>query len=315
MTELQKSDARNSAFAADALAGLASKPKSLPSRWLYDRRGSELFELITKLPEYYPTLTETAILRAAADDIADLIGPRAQLVEYGAGASTKTRILLGTLSEMVAYVPIDISSGFLAGTVASLANDYPDLLITPIAEDFTQPVTIERSDPTLGRTVGFFPGSTIGNLDDIEIAAFLSNARASLGPDALFLLGADLRKSPKILVPAYDDADGVTAAFNLNLLTRINRELDGTFELDGFAHEARWNDRDSRIEMHLVSRQHQSVSVLDRRFEFSRGESIHTENSRKFRTEDIERLAESGGWMLARTWFDPDRLFCVALLR
>lgn len=312
MTELQRTTAQNEAFAQDVLAGLGSTPKTLPSRWLYDRRGSELFELITELPEYYPTRTETGILRSIAGEVAEIVGPGARLVEYGAGASTKTRILLDTLPDLLAYQPIDISSAFLAETAASLAADYPDLIITPIAADFMKPTGLDGEQ---GRAVGFFPGSTIGNLDDGEIARFLSAARESLGPSALFLLGADLRKSPDILIPAYDDPAGVTAEFNVNLLARINRELGGDVDLANFAHQARWNDAESRIEMHLVSERAQSVEVLGQAIQFAAGETIHTENSRKFRVSDLDRMAASGGWSLDRTWFDPDRLFCVALFR
>ncbi|MEO1248505.1 MAG: L-histidine N(alpha)-methyltransferase, partial [Pseudomonadota bacterium] len=301
MTELQRAAARNEGFALDVLAGLGSTPKTLPSRWLYDRRGSELFELITELPEYYPTRTETGILRAIAGEVAQIVGPGARLVEYGAGASTKTRILLDALPDLKAYQPIDISSAFLAETAASLAADYPDLVITPIAADFMQPVDIDGLSDKEGRVVGFFPGSTIGNLDDDEIAGFLGAARETLGPSALFLLGADLRKSPDILIPAYDDQAGVTAEFNLNLLVRINRELDGDFDLANFTHQARWNDAESRIEMHLVCEQARSVDVLGQTVQFAAGETIHTDNSRKFRVSDLDRMAASGGWTLDRT--------------
>jgi dimethylhistidine N-methyltransferase len=307
-------DAADPAFLEEVCAGLARTPKVISSRWLYDETGSELFEDITQLPEYYPTRTETAIFTANAAQIANEAGPRAVLVEYGAGAAVKTRILLDALNAPCAYAPLDISEAFLATVADGLRADYPGLDIHPIAADFMSRTDLSGLPDCGGRRVGFFPGSTIGNLTDEQIAVFLTEARRGLGRDARFLLGADLKKSPDILVPAYDDASGVTAAFNLNLLHRINRELGGDFDVSAFEHEARWNDADSRIEMHLVSLRDQLVEVAGRQFTFQAAESIRTEISRKFELAGLRELARSGGWELQRTWQDEAGFFCVALL-
>lgn len=304
---------QDNAFAADVLMGLAGTPKTIPCRWLYDARGSELFEEITVLPEYYPTRTETKILRERAGDIARLAGAGATLIEYGAGASVKTRLLLDAMEGLSAYVPIDVSASFLEDTARQLVEDYPALQIKPVVSDFLTPIEIPALEGT-GRRLGFFPGSTIGNLSDAEIADFFARARHDLGSGALFVLGADLKKDEAILIPAYDDAAGVTARFNLNLLRRINRELAATFELDWFSHEARWNDAKSRIEMHLVSLRDQTAHVCGKRIDFVAGESIHTENSRKFAVGEIERLAARQGWSLRESWTDDEGLFAVMVL-
>lgn len=305
----------NSAFAADVLAGLSEAQKTVPCRWLYDEHGSALFEQITALPEYYVTRTETAILRTHARDIAACIEPGSILVEYGAGASVKTRILIDALEDLAGYVPVDISGAFLAEAALRLAAAYPELEITPIAGDFMKAIDFDLRPGMARPRTGFFPGSTIGNLSDAEIISFLRTARASLGRNAQLILGADLIKSPAILRPAYDDAAGVTAAFNLNLLVRINRELAGNFALRNFTHEARWNAAEGRIEMHLVSLTGQTAEVMGQPFAFAEGETIHTENSRKFDAPALERLAHSAGWQLTRTWLDDNRFFCVALLQ
>lgn len=303
------------AFLRDVLAGLGAAQKTIPSRWLYDVRGSELFEEITELPEYYPTRTERAIFKAHAPAMADAVGPAAMVVEYGAGAAVKTRILLDALERPAAYVPLDISEDFLRASAAALAADYPELTVHPIAADFSAPVDLSAVPDGAARRVGFFPGSTIGNLDDHAIVAFFTAARQTLGENALFLLGADLAKSPSILIPAYDDAAGVTAAFNLNLLARINRELGADFDLDAFRHEARWNAAEGRIEMHLVSAAAQTVCLAGQRFSFEAGETILTEISRKFDMDSLADLARQGGWQLDTSWTDEKRWFCVALLR
>lgn len=302
-------------FAEDVLSGLAHAQKAIPSRWLYDERGSELFEEITQLPEYYPTRTETRIFTDHAGDMAAALGGNVVLVEYGAGAAVKTRILLDALDAPLAYVPIDISADFLKVTADALRADYSHLIIHPIAADFLAPGTLEGLPDQGARRVGFFPGSTVGNLSDAQIVGFFSAAREALGPDARFVLGADLKKDPAILVPAYDDAAGVTAAFNLNLLTRINRELDGDFEISAFRHEARWNAADSRIEMHLVATRDQEVTVLGRRFSFQQGETIHTENSRKFTPGALAELLARSGWQVETSWQDAKGYFSVLLLR
>ena len=285
----------------------------MPCKLLYDEAGSDLFERITRLPEYYLGRTETAILRGRAGDIAMRAGPSAVLVEYGAGASVKTRILLDAMDKPRAYIPIDVSVDALEKAKPLLQKDYPDLEICPVAANFLQPPPL----PDLAgghRRVGFFPGSTIGNLSDEEIGTFLTQAAGQLGPDALMVLGADLRKDPGILIPAYDDEAGVTAAFNLNILKRINRDLDADFNPGSFRHEARWNDGLSRVEMHLVSTAEQDVHVGGRIFHFGVGESIHTENSRKFDLDRLRQLLAGNGWSVADTHTDSEEMFAVIVL-
>ncbi len=300
-------------FAQDVLEGLAKPRKELPCRWFYDQRGSELFEEITDLPEYYPTRTETAILQSCAAELSALVGPGAALLEYGAGAAVKTRILLDRLERLASYAPIDISAEFLRSVVEGLSSDYPDIQMQPIIGNFLSALQIPAGVRSAERRLGFFPGSTIGNLSDGEMTAFFRRARAQLGEEGRLLIGADLRKSAEILIPAYDDAAGVTAAFNKNLLVRINRELGANFDLARFRHEARWNDDDSRVEMHLVSAGAQSVSLLGQSFDFADGETIHTENSRKFEIRALQELAKAGEWELLRVWKDPRDLFSVLL--
>lgn len=306
--------AMDEAFLADVLAGLAAAPKTLPCRWLYDERGSELFEEITQLPEYYPTRTEQRILFENVAEIAALVGPGAEVIEYGSGASVKTRTLLDALDAPRIYRPVDISEEFLLSAAAGLARAYPGLVVEPFAGDFL--AGGPQAGGVAGQPVlGFFPGSTIGNLSDEEIFDFLTATRQRLGAGAHFLFGADLVKSADVLVPAYDDAAGVTAAFNLNILTRINRELGGDFELTRFHHEARWNANDSRIEMHIVSDAPQTVAIAGEQFVFAKGETIHTENSRKFTRARLEALLTRAGWRLEQGWTDAKEWFLVALAR
>ncbi len=303
-----------SGMAADLLAGLTATPKTISSRWLYDRRGSELFEEITGLEEYYPTRTEHAIFQDHAEDMAEAIGPGAVLVEYGAGALVKTRLVLDALEAPRAYVPIDISGPFLRDAAAGLQADYPGLDIHPVVADFTEEVDLSDAPGAEGGRVGFFPGSTIGNLENHEIVAFFRAARSSLGRNARFLLGVDLKKDPAILVPAYDDARGVTAAFNLNLLERFNRELGTDFDVSAFAHEARWNEDEGRIEMHLVARRDTSVRLDGHEITFRAGESVRTEISRKFEFAALDRLLDQAGWRRENTWQDEKGYFAVTLL-
>lgn len=300
-------------FAGDVLEGLSKPQKELPCRWFYDTRGSELFEAITELPEYYPTKTETEILMSCAAELSALVGPRAAMIEYGAGAAVKTRILLDALEMPLYYAPVDISAEFLHEVAKHLARDYPAIAMRPIVGNFLSELAVPAEVQTAERCLGFFPGSTIGNLSDEEITAFLTRARRQLGKPGMLVIGADLRKSADILIPAYDDAAGVTAAFNKNLLVRINRELGADFDLQRFSHRAVWNDADSRIEMHLVSDERQSVTLLDRRFDFAAGETIHTENSRKFTVSGLQSLAEGCGWRSLRVWEDPSQLFSVQM--
>jgi dimethylhistidine N-methyltransferase len=271
----------DSEFRRDVLDGLSSPQKTIPSKYFYDEAGSSLFEAICDLEEYYPTRTETALLRSIAVELADAMPVGAALVEFGSGSSTKTRILLDAATSLAAYAPIDISTDALIPAAQAVAAAYPHLKVVPVIGDFTQPLAIPGAISALPR-VGFFPGSTIGNFSRPEAVSFLKAAKAGLGAGARFVVGVDLVKEPEILVAAYDDAQGVTSAFNKNLLVRINRELCGTFDLEAFSHRAIWNAQGGRIEMHLVSKKAQTVSVAGRSFRFAAGETIHTENSHKY---------------------------------
>jgi dimethylhistidine N-methyltransferase len=301
---------QHEAFRADVLAGLSQRRKTLPSRWLYDQRGSELFEDITRLDEYYLTRTETAILRRHAGEMADLLGEGVALLEYGAGAAIKTEILLDALKAPRIYAPIDIAADFLAETVARIPDRFPELPTRPIIADFTADFDIPADIPA-GRRAAFFPGSTMGNLRQAEAAALLRRMRHHVRERGKAIIGVDLRKDIQTLIAAYDDKRGVTAEFNLNLLARINRELEGDFALEAFAHEARWNERESAIEMHLVSRKPQVVSVASQSFTFAEGETIHTETCRKFEVASFAYAAQRCGWRIATIWTDPAELFAV----
>lgn len=302
-----------SPFQDDVLDGLTRQRKALPSRWLYDERGSELFEAITTLPEYYPTRTETGILRDCASSVASVVERGAALVEYGAGASTKTHIVLDALNSPRYYVPIDISGDFLLASAKRIETAYPALDVAPRIADFLGTVSLPQKIQAVPR-LGFFPGSTIGNLSDLEIHTFLARSKASLGQGARFLLGYDLRKAPETLIPAYDDAQGVTAAFNLNILARINRELDADFDLSRFRHVAVWNESQSRIEMHLESLGRQTVTIGSVNVRFEAGETIHTENSRKFSWDTMRRMCTAAGWSTLREYTDCAEQFAVVLL-
>lgn len=295
-------------------AGLSQPQKSIPAKFFYDREGSRLFEEICQTPEYYPTRTEKALLARIAPEIGALVGPRRTVVEYGSGAGEKIRTLFDNLVEPVGYVPVEISRARLIEVVNELAADYPDIQIAPVCADYTKPFSVPQMGAESPSWLGFFPGSTIGNFTLPQATQFLSTARRMLGHGSQFVIGADLRKDPAVLNAAYNDAAGVTAAFNLNLLARINRELDGDFDLEGFFHRAFYEPDQGRIEMHLVSRQAQKATVAGRVFAFSEGETIHTENSYKYDLEQFRGLACSAGWSHRRMWTDPDRLFSVHLL-
>ena len=303
-------------FRAAVLQGLGSTPKTLPSKFFYDAEGSRLFDRICELPEYYPTRTECALLQARAPEIAGLVGPHAGVVEFGSGAGVKIRLLLAALRYPAAYVPVDISRGHLLAAAASLAADLPDLRIAPVCADYTNRFALPHlagSSPR--RLAGFFPGSTIGNFTPPEAAGFLSRTGRLLGRGSMMIVGVDLPKSRAVLEAAYDDAAGVTAAFNLNLLTRINRELDADFDLAMFAHEARWNAEESRVEMHLVSRAAQTVGIGGDQVGFVAGESIHTENSYKYTLAGFADLARSAGYDPVAGWTDPAGLFSIHVLQ
>jgi len=315
LQRLQDLEPSTQEFRDAVLAGLGDAQKTLPCKFFYDAEGSRLFDQICELPEYYPTRTELKLLADTADEIAELIGRRARLVEFGSGAGVKIRLLLEALDRPAAYVPVDISREHLMMAAADLARDFPALQIAPICADYTKPFALPASAGVPPETtVGFFPGSTIGNFTPAEARGFLSRARKLLGPGSSMVVGVDLRKDTKILVPAYDDAAGVTAAFNLNLLVRINRELDGGFDLEQFAHEARWNDAAGRIEMHLVSRRDQQVRIGAARFSFRAGETIHTENSHKYTLDQFRALAVEAGYKPRAAWTDAAGLFSVHML-
>ena len=301
-------------FLADVLDGLTRPRKTLPCKYFYDERGSELFDRICELPEYYPTRTELEILRRHAGAMAAALGTRCLLVEYGSGSSTKTRLLLERLVRPAAYVPVDISREHLLRSAAALSALHPGLRVIPVCADFTQPFALPRVPGTL-RRAGYFPGSTIGNFAAAEARKFLAQVAEQCGPGGALLIGVDLVKPRAILEPAYDDAAGVTAEFNRNLLRRINRELGADFDCEGFDHRALWNAAEGRVEMHLVSARDQSVRLGGRRISFARGESIHTESSHKYELADFAVLARSAGFEVEHVWTDDARLFSVQLLR
>ncbi|MBU8537724.1 L-histidine N(alpha)-methyltransferase [Falsiroseomonas tokyonensis] len=302
------------ALVADAIAGLSATRKTLPCKWLYDAEGTRLFEAITRLPEYYPTRTEVQILDQRGRDIAQAVGRGAAVVEFGPGDGAKAVQLLGALQAPAAYLPVDIAPEWLEDVAERVTGAFPHLPVRPVVADFTRPFDLPAHAGGSAARLGFFSGSTIGNFEPEEAVAFLARARATLGPGSRMLLGADLVKEVAILEAAYDDSARVTAAFNLNLLARLNREAGADFELDGFAHAARWNPGRERIEMHLVARRPQRVRLGGRVFAFAAGESIHTESSHKYRPDRLRQLAEAAGWRQARIWTDPEEMFSVWLL-
>lgn len=306
--------ARSCAFARDLAAALAERPHRISPKYFYDVRGSQLFDRICELPEYYPTRTEVAILSAHAREISACMGPRAEIVEFGAGSLRKVRLLLDALDRPARYLPIDISGEHLAGAAAVLQREYPGLQVQPVVADYTQRMLLPAPLPGAGQRVGFFPGSTIGNFTPDEALQFLAVAAQVLRGGAL-LLGADLVKDPAILHAAYNDAQGVTADFNLNLLARANRELGTRFELHRFFHSAFYNAPQQRIEMHLVSRCNQRLAVGDRSFRLDEGESLHTEYSHKFTVAGLRDLARRAGFRPGPVWTDDERLFSVHWLQ
>ena len=302
------------AFAADVIAGLTAMPKRLPPKYFYDVAGSELFERITTLPEYYPTRCEVEILREHAADIAAFLPKGAALIEFGSGASVKTRIVLGAANGLAAYVPVDISADFLERQAAELRTEYPGVAMLPVAADFSKPFELPIAIQGMPRA-GFFPGSTIGNLEPHEACAFMRQSAETLGPDALFIVGVDLVKDQRVLQKAYNDKQGVTAKFNLNLLTRINRELGANFSVSAFEHHAFYNREKSRIEMHLASMKRQKVRLCGETVDFRAGETIHTENSYKYSIESFGAMARGSGWTPVAVWTDAGKCFSVHVLR
>lgn len=299
------------AFRADVLNGLAARPRAIPARWFYDRRGSELFEAITRLPEYYPTRTETALLEAQARSIAEAVGPGRAVIEFGSGSSAKTPILLRAI-DASAYVPIDISGEFLRHSARALSQAFPGLPVHPVEADFLRPVPLPAAIGDAPR-LGFFPGSTIGNMSPFAAVDLLRAMREWLGEGAMLLIGMDRVKPVDVLVPAYDDAEGVTAAFNLNLLERINRELDGTIPVDAFRHRAIWNGDAARVEMHLEAQRDVTFDVDGRSFAIAASETIHTENSHKYGPNGGRMLLRAGGWTPTAEWTDPKGWFALVL--
>lgn len=297
----------------DALAGLARRQKTLPSKYFYDARGSDLFVEITNLPEYYPTRTEIALLHDVAGEIARQAADTATVVEYGSGDGRKSVQLLKALPQVKAYVPVEISPEAMAGQTRRLADAVPQVAVSPLVADFTKVFTLPASLPR-GARLGFFPGSTIGNLKPVDAVDLLRQAAAILGPGSRFLLGIDLKKPLDILLPAYNDQQGVTAAFNLNLLDRLNREAEASFDISLFRHEARYNADHGRIEMHLVSLKAQQVEIAGRSFAFTEGESIHTENSYKYTPDEAKLLARAGDWDVLDCFIDKNRWFALLLL-
>jgi L-histidine N-alpha-methyltransferase len=310
--------AAGSSIADAAVSGLRREQKTLPAKLFYDEEGCRLFGLITGLPEYYLTRTERELLRNIATRVTTALSAPAVLVEYGASDEVKAEYLLGEHNRngsavFQAYVPIDVAVPALEQMAARLRRRRPDLLVCALPADFMDAVVLPAHIPSLPR-LGFFPGSTIGNLDPSEACQFLRQARETLGAGSRFLIGVDLRKDPALLLAAYDDKQGVTAAFNRNLLARLNRETGADFDLEAFAHRAVWNDAESRIEMHLVSGHDQVVRVAGQMIHFARGETIHTENSYKYAPEHLAAIAEASGWHSAELWTDPGRLFSLHLL-
>jgi L-histidine N-alpha-methyltransferase len=301
-------------FGTDLVAGLTVRPKRVAPIYFYDAVGSRLFEEITQLPEYYPTRTELRILKTHAGAIAGLLPPRGVLVEFGSGSTAKVRLLLDHLRDLSAYVPVDISGEYLSEEAQRLRTDYPGVAVLPVIADFTKPFDLPCEVEGMKRA-GFFPGSTIGNFEPAAARAFLRHAAAMLGPGAPFIVGVDLVKDREVLERAYDDEAGVTAAFNLNLLARANRELGADFDLDAFAHRAFFDPQKSRIEMHLVSRKAQVAHVAGVSISFAEGETIHTENSYKYTLNGFRALASEAGWDGIDVWTDSAQLFAVHALR
>ena len=299
----------NESFADNLIAGLVKMPKEIACKYFYDAAGSHLFEQICALPEYYQTRTEMALLARHAGEIAALMGENAEIVEFGAGSLRKVRILLDAIPNIHAYTPLDISGDYLGDVVRQLAADYPTLTLRPLIGDFTNPLEIPQL-PGSSRRAGFFPGSTIGNFRPEAAAGLLRRMRASLDGGGL-LIGVDLVKDPARLHAAYNDAAGVTALFNKNLMVRANRELGADFDTDAFAHYAPYNAAAHRVEMYLVSLKRQSVTIGDMRFDFAAGEPVHTEDSHKYTIESFREMAARAGFTPRAVWTDEERLFSV----
>ncbi len=296
----------------EVIAGLSKEQKSLPAKFLYDERGSTLFDEICELPEYYPTRTEEGIMRTCAPAMAERVGAGSMIVEYGSGSSRKTTLLLDALEMPRAYIPVDISREHLLTAAQRIGRRYPTMEVVAICADYTQDFAVPEINDA--RKVAYFPGSTIGNFEPRRAVRFLKNMRKVMGQGGGALIGVDLRKPAEVLLPAYADAEGVTAAFNKNVLRRLQREFDADLDPDAFEHQARFNEREGRIEMHLVASDKQTMRLGEHKFEFERGESIHTENSYKFTQEDFRQLARTSGWSVEEVWTDEREWFSVQYL-
>jgi len=304
-------DGVNQDFRNDVLAGLSQTPKAIPARWLYDDAGSRLFEEITQIPEYYPTRAETQILRDRSSEFSERIGAGRAVVEFGSGSSVKTPLLLSAI-EPAAYVPLDISGDFLRASAAALSDKFPGLPVCPVEADFMRQVALPKTVENLPK-LGFFPGSTIGNMVARTSVDLLRTMRETLGEGSQLLIGMDLIKDTDVLVAAYDDASGVTAEFNLNLARRINRELGGDIPIDALKHIARWSDEFARIEMHLEALEDITFQVAGLSYSMQQGETIHTENSHKFDRRSSQTLLLAGGWTPVSRWLDDEERFSLIL--
>ena len=313
-TNKSEEDSSQFHFKSDVLTGLSQKRKSIPCKYLYDQRGSQLFDEICRTPEYYPTRTEIALLKEHAEEIARLMGLGAHLIEFGSGSSIKVRILLDAATKLESYIPVDISRHHLMQAASNIAKDYPKLKVWPITTDFTQPFQLPNNARD-GCNVGFFPGSTIGNFTSDEAKAFLVNSAKIVQPGGSMIIGVDLKKDHKILNAAYNDKKGVTSSFSLNLLRRINREIGGNFDAKRFRHEALYNAKMGRMEIFLVSLDQQSVRVNGHTFNFKSGERIHTENSHKYEIGEFQNIARASGFSPLKVWVDDKSLFSIHYLR
>lgn len=296
---------------AEIIEGLKRHEKTISPKYFYDERGSQLFEEITALPEYYPTETELGILNECIGEIADLVGPQASLIEFGSGSSLKTRTLLANLHDLAAYVPVDISEELLLESAARLRSEFPDVEILPVAADFTRPFALPDPQLMPVRNIVYFPGSTIGNFTNADALELLRVMYGEAGEGGALLIGVDLQKDPTIIERAYNDSAGITAEFNLNVLRHINREFGADFKLDAFSHSAEYNQEEGRIELRLVSSEQQDVSVGDEAFTIEEDEAILTEYSHKYTLEGFAELAGAAGFEVERVWTDPERLFSV----
>lgn len=301
------------AFLEDVLAGLQGQPRTLPYKYLYDERGSELFEQICEVEEYYPTRTELSILQVHAAEISSLIGPHCRLFELGSGSSTKTEVLLAAMDSLAEFVPVDISGEILMSSAERVRERHPELTVTPLVADYSLPLVPPPDPADAARRAVFFAGSTIGNFEKADAAAFLEKLAGLAGPGGMLLIGVDLAKDPDVLEAAYDDSSGVTAAFNLNLLHRMRGELGAELDLDGWRHRARFDPAASRVELGLVSQGAQRIAVAGEAFEFEDGEQITTEYSHKWTLPAFQELAEASGFVRKQVWTDPDDWFSVQL--